>query len=261
MIWTMKISYQHQTTLKKIKTMTELFEATLKLRNIEFTKSLENEGISEYKILNNFLEGIIWLSDSDKTTKFFINIPYANFQIYSSHWVKVNRDPLSPFANLLDDFVHQLETHSNRFNNYLEVKPLPAPISPQPFSPSNPPETIFKEKGFERIEDNFYKMSNDYLVAYISIDFSGKKISCMMQAKPKLKLIYEPYWRPTDTETLDKILDDFMRQIESYTKSLSLIKEKLIEIKENFANIRKICDNNLIDYHCLDINLNKLAND
>jgi len=83
----------------------------------------------------------------------------------------------------------------------------------------------------------------------------------MMQAKPKLKLIYEPYWRPTDTETLDKILDDFMRQIESYTKSLSLIKEKLIEIKENFDYIREICDNNLIDYHCLDINLNKLAND
>jgi len=99
--------------------MTELFEATLKLRNIEFTKSLENEGVSEHKVLSNSLEGVIWLSKENKTAKFFINIPNANFQIYSSHWVNVNRDPLSPFANLLDDFVYQLETHSNRFNNYL----------------------------------------------------------------------------------------------------------------------------------------------
>jgi len=248
----MKISYQHQTTLKKIKTMTELFESTLKARNIKFTKSLENKGISEYKILSDSLEGIIWLSDSDESAKFFINIPYANFQIYSSHWVIINKDFLAPFESLLDEFVHQLEAHSNRFKEYMGAKttPPPAPISPQPFSPSTP-KTIFEEKGFKHVSDSLYEMSNDYLVAYINIGSNGKRISFTMLAKPTFKQIYIPYYRSTDEENFDKILDNFIRQIESYTKTLSLIEAKLAEIKE-------LCDDEGINYGCLDMSLNRL---
>jgi hypothetical protein len=251
-------------TLKK-NNMTELFESTLKARNIEFTKSLENKGISEYKILSDSLEGIIWLSDSDESAKFFINIPYANFQIYSSHWVIINKDFLAPFESLLDEFVHQLEAHSNRFKEYMGAKttPPPAPISPsnslhsQPISPSTTIESILTEREieFEKVEGNniTYHIKNNYFKPVIYVFPNGEISFCILSNTGNR--ISATVWDPKNIHapSLDRILNHFLGQFESYYNAFSLIKENLIKIKE-------ICDYNCIRYDSLDMDLKNYTN-
>jgi hypothetical protein len=235
------------------------FESALGARNIKFVKTFEDDEKIDYLIQGYPLEGIIVFSKENNGAKLFINIPYTDFCLFSSYFMKFNDNFKNQFDGVLDSFLDIIQKHSNKFNLYLEMQKRSGesatPESPAPISPSKSPETIFKERGFECTGDNLYTFTNGYLVAYINIGSDGDEISFTVYTKNTVKEIHsDVYCKPTDANHLDKTLDFFMYHIKTYTESLSLIQDKLSDIK-------KICDNNLISYYCLDMDLNNLEND
>ena len=267
MIWTMKISYQHQTTLKKIKIMTELFESALETRNIKFVKRFENDEKIDYLIQDYSLEGIIVVSKETNGAKLYINIPYTDLCLFSSYFMKFNDNFKNQFDGVLDYFLDQIQKHSNKFNLYLEMQKRsgesttpksPAPISPsnslhsQPISPSTTIESILTEREieFEKVEGNniTYHIKNNYFKPVIYVFPNGEISFCILSNTGNR--ISATVWDPKNIHapSLDRILNHFLGQFESYYNAFSLIKEKLIEIKA-------ICDYNCIRYDSLDMDL------
>ena len=102
-------------------------------------------------------------------------------------------------------------------------------------------ESMLKENGFECAGNNLYKMSNDYLTAYISIDPDRDTVSFTLWTKEKFKGVYYSCWHPCNPNPLDKELERWLGQNSAYTDTFILVREKLAEIKE-------MCDRHWVGY-------------
>lgn len=238
------------------------FESTLEARNIKFVKRFENHEKIDYLIQGYSLEGVIVVSKEDKEAKLYINIPYTDFCLFSSYWIRFNYNFKNQFDDVLDSFLDQLQKHSNKFNLYLEMQKRSGesltPISPsnslhsQPISPSTTIESILTEREieFEKVEGNniTYHIKNNYFKPVIHVFANGEISFCILSNTDNR--ISATVWDPKNIHapSLDRILNHFLGQFESYYNAFSLIKEKLIEIKA-------ICDYNCIRYDSLDMDL------
>ena len=241
--------------------MTELFESALKTRNIKYTKRFENHEKIDYVIQGYSLEGIIVFSKEYNGAKLFINIPYTDFCLFSSYFMKFNDNFKNQFDGVLDSFLDIIQKHSNKFNLYLEMQKRSGesapPESTAPISPSTTIESILTEREieFEKVEGNniTYHIKNNYFKPVIYVFPNGEISFCILSNTDNR--ISATVWDPKNiyAPSLDRILNHFLGQFESYYNAFSLIKENLIKIKE-------ICDYNCIRYDSLDMDLKNYTN-
>ena len=198
--------------------MTETFESALETRNIKFVKRFENDEKIDYLIQGYSLEGRIVISKEMKEAKLYINIPYTDFCLFSSYWMRFNYNFKNQFDDVLDSFLDQIQKHSNKFNLYLEMQKRSGesapPESPAPISPSTTIESILTEREieFEKVEGNniTYHIKNNYFKPVIYVFPNGEISFCILSNTGNR--INATVWDPKNIHapSLDRILNHFL---------------------------------------------------